>query len=56
MTCRLQGEILGNNNMASQVPVGLFAHQVGVLVGVNIKLLIKSDSPAVHGVDVLRGF
>ncbi len=41
---------------ASQVPVGLLAHQMGVFVGVDIKLLVKSDPSAMHGIDVLRGF
>jgi hypothetical protein len=48
-------ESLNKGTPASQVPMGLPAHQMGVFVGVDVKLLIETDSPVIHGVDVLGG-
>ena len=36
----------------SHVPVGLFTHQVSVLVGMDMQLLVKPNATAFHGVDV----
>ena len=47
---------MNNREQASSMPVGLLAHQMRVLVGVDVKLFVKTDPAAVHGVDVPRGF
>ena len=36
------------------MPVGLFAHQMGVPVGVDMQLPVKPNATAFHGVDVPR--
>lgn len=41
-----------SDGQKSHVPVGLFTHQVSVLVGMDMQLLVKPNTAAVHGVDV----